>query len=147
MRVHTAWLKGVIESLPGGLVAGRSQVFVSRAVYPGQPDEKLSYPYWVIHPADGRDTQERFTGPRLTRHPRFTVHSVGRDADQAAIAAENLRNALIVNGFGVVPIIAGESPKQVWYSSPIPVQVDSSVADRPTCYHVAEIGFDSDVIL
>lgn len=145
MRVHTAWLKAVIESLPGGVVDGRSQVFVSRAVYPDAPDVKVSYPYWVIHPADGRDTQERFTGPRLTRHPRFTVHSVGSYSDQASIAAENLCNALIVNGFGVVPTIAGEAPKPVWYSSPIPVQVDSTI-QPPTFYHVAEIGFDSDVL-
>ncbi|WP_157480056.1 hypothetical protein [Leifsonia sp. Root227] len=145
MRVHTAWLRGVIESLPGGIKDGRSQVFVSRAVYPEQPDEKLSYPYWVIHPADGKDTSDRVTGPVVTRHPRFTVHSVGRDADQAGIAAENLRNALIVNGRGIVPSIAGEHPKPVWYSSPIPVQVDSNI-QPPTCYHVAECGFDSQVL-
>lgn len=147
MRVHTAWLKSLIETIPGAVVGGRSQVFVSKAEYP-EPDQKVevSYPYWVIHPADGRDTADRLTGPYVTRHPRFTIHSVALNADTAGLIAENVRNALVVNGRGVTPVITGERPRAVWYSAPIPIQVDTTKTPA-LVYHVAEVGFDSDLIV
>lgn len=147
MRVHTAWLVSVLAGIPGAVRDGRSQVFVSKAEYPGA-DAKvpLTYPYWVIHPSDGRDTADRLTGPYSTAHPRFTVWSVGLTADQAGIAAENVRAALIVNGFGVTPEIDGEVSRRVWYSSPVPIQVDTTKTPA-LVYHVAECGFDSDRLL
>lgn len=146
MRAHTAWLKSVLDGIPGAVnVDGRSQVFVSKAEYPS-PDTKvpLTYPYWVIHPVDGKDTADRFTGPYVTRHPRFTIWSVGLTYDSAATAAENVRAALVVNGRGVVPSIEGELSRSVWYSAPIPVQTDTTKTPA-LVYHVAEVGFDSDV--
>lgn len=147
MRVHTAWLKSVLDGIPGAVNGvSRGQVFVSRAEYP-EPDQKVpvTYPYWVIHPADGRDTQSAITGPYVTRHPRFTIWTVALNADTAALAAENVRNALVVNGRGVKPTIAGEKSQAVWYSSPLPIQVDTNQTPA-LVYHVAEVGFDSQVI-
>lgn len=152
MRVHTAWLKTLVETIPGAVIGGRTQVFVSRAEYP-PPDNvgvdgkkiEVTFPYWVIHPADGRDTQPAVTGPYVTKHPRFTVWTVALDADTAALAAENVRNVLVVNGRGVTPSIAGESSQAVWYSSPLPIQVDTTKTPA-LVYHVAEVGFDSQVI-
>lgn len=150
MRVHTAWLRAVIESIPGALNGGPdgglSQVFETKAEYESPYQQaKLTYPYWVIHPADGTDTTDRFNGPKLIQHPRFTVWTVGEDADQAADAAEKVKALLVVGGRGVIPTIEGEISYQIRYSVPLPIQSDKN-ATPPICYHVAEIGFDSELI-
>lgn len=139
-RAHTAWLKALIQSIP----AAAAQTFVTKAEYPA-PNQKvqLTFPYWVIHPADGTDEAPRFTGPAITQRPRFTIWSVGQNADQAKWAAEQVKAKLILSGFGVIPTIAGERSKPVWYSSPLPVQVDKDVIPV-VCFHVAECGFASE---
>lgn len=139
-RNHTAWLKALIETAPGAT----GQVFVTKAEYPA-PNEKtpVTYPYWVIHPADGIDEATRETGPAITHHPRFTIHSVGENADQAAWAGEQVKSRIIVGGFGVIPTIAGERSKPCWYHSPVPIQTDKDVLP-PICFHVAEISFASE---
>lgn len=145
MKAHTDWLKARMETMPGAVIGGRSQVFVTKAQYPGSDSAvKVTYPYWVIHPQDGNDEQTRFTGPKLTQHPRFTIHSVGLSYDSAAIAGENVKKILIVNGFGVVPAIGGENSRRVWYDVPIPVQTDADVTPA-IAFHVAECGFESDL--
>lgn len=135
MRQHTTALKALIEGAPA--LAGKVHVTLAD----GGPGP-LKLPYVVIHPSDGTDAADRFTGPKQMYRPRFTVHSVGADANQAAATAEAVKKRLIVGGFGVVPAIPGEDPKRLWYSVPMPLQVDRDVSP-PLVFHVAECGFES----
>lgn len=141
-RAHTAWLKALLETIPGAVDDGYSRVFVSKAV-PPDGAKTVPFPYWVIHPAAGRNSAERVTGPYVTKHPRFTIHSNGADADQAALAGELVEDKLVQNGLGVRPAVTGESAKRVWYSSPIPIQVDDGV--KPEVFiHIAECGWEAE---
>ena len=72
MRADNDAVKAKYESV----AALASKVFVVEAPH----DTEL--PYAVLYPMGGRDTQERVTGPRITRHPRFTVPIFGETADQ-----------------------------------------------------------------
>lgn len=128
--------------MPGAVDDGYSRVFVSQAV-PPSPGAKVPLPYWVIHPAAGRNTSDRVTGPAVTKHPRFTLHANGVDADQAARAGEAAEKLLVQNGRGVVPTVSGEKSKRVWYSSPVPIQVDDGVTPH-VFIHIAECGWDSE---
>lgn len=135
MRQHTNALKALLEGAPA--LAGK--VHVTLATGAGGA---LSLPYVVIHPSDGTDAADRFTGPKQVFNPRFTLHSVGADANQAAATAEAVKRCLIVNGFGVSPTVPGENSKRLWYSVPMPLQVDRDVSP-PLVFHVAECGFES----
>jgi hypothetical protein len=135
VKRHTDWLKATIQGVPA-----LSRVFITRAP---NADGTVETPYVVIHPSEGEDEATRLTGPRLTQHPRFVVHTVGEDADEALWAAEKLKARLIVNGFGVIPEIPGELCSRVRWSSPVPIQMDDDVSP-PLALHVAEVGFDTD---
>jgi len=136
VRVHTNWLKSTINAIP----QLTNRVYVSLAVNADKSAVKI--PYAVIHPADGSDQSDRLAGPAVVAHPRWVVHTVGLTADQAQETAELIKARLIVGGFGVVPVIAGEHPCAVWYSVPQPMDVDTD-ASPPTIFHTAEIGFES----
>lgn len=140
MKQHTDWLKALIQEIP----ALASKTFVTIVRYPA-PNEStaVTVPYLVIHPADGSDEATRLTGPRATQNPRFTLHSVGLTAEQATWVAKVVKDKLIITGLGITPTIAGERPGSVWWSSPIPLQIDTDVTPA-LCYHVAECGFSSD---
>ncbi|TFD27521.1 hypothetical protein [Cryobacterium cryoconiti] len=140
MRQHTAWLVATIQEIP----ALATKTFVTVAKYPApSADVKVLPPYVVIHPTAGADKSDRLDGPAVTQSPRFVVHAVGLNADQAAWAAEAIKDQLLINGRGVIPEIPGERPGQVWYTSPLPIQLDTDVSPA-LCYHVAECGFSSD---
>lgn len=137
MRVHTAWYKARIETIAA--LAGRT--FVTEAKSPtGAP---LAPPYVVIHPAEGTDRADRLSGPTLVQNPRWTIHTVGSTPDQAAHFAEQIKALVLVNGFGIVPVIAGQQCGRVWWSSPIPIQTDTDVSPA-IFYHVAETGFTAE---
>lgn len=136
MKKHTDALVALIKTIPS-LAA---TTYVSHAVNADKSPVKL--PYVVIHPSDGSDQSDRFTGPSVTQHPRFVIHSVGLDYAGAQFTAEAVKTKLIVNGFGVVPTIPGEVAGRFWYESPQPIQVDTD-ASPPMIYHTAECGFES----
>ena len=139
MKQHTDWLESRIEAV----AALATKTFVTLVKYPA-PNENtpVTVPYVVIHPADGADRTDRLTGPKVVQNPRFTLHSVGATATQAAWAAKVVKDQLVINGIGVTPIIDGERCGRVWYSAPIPLQTDT---DGPSAlvFHVAECGFES----
>lgn len=100
-------------------------------------------PYAVIYPMGGRDTQERVTGPYLTRWPRYTVHIFGETADQVQTIADLVKPNFVLNGRGVTLTVAGWINQPIWYDEPIPLQKDTDV--QPTViFHVAELGWRSD---
>lgn len=140
MRKHTAWLVSTIQSFPA--LSTKTFVMVARNPAPNAAVKVLP-PYVVVHPTDGVDDTDRLTGPSVTKRPRWVIHSVGVDAEQAAWAAEQVKNRLIIGGLGVVPVIEGERPGALWYSSPTPIQLDTDVTPA-LCFHVAECGFTSD---
>lgn len=102
-------------------------------------------PYVIIHSADGEDSQERFTGGRTTMHPRFTLHVVGDTADQVETITGALKAKFVQNGFGIPLVIAGESCDGLWWSSPVPLQVDSDPLPQ-IVYQVIELGWTADPI-
>jgi len=137
-RKHDAALVALVTASPLGtkfypalapLVAGKPQ----------------TGPYAVFYSQPGTDRQTRLTGPAFEQNPRWTIHCVGSTADQAEWVNEQVKGALIVNGFGVVPTIAGENPGRFWYSNPQPVQRDDD-STPPLFYVVAETGFSSDLL-
>ena len=135
MKAHTDSLVALLKTIPAFAIKTYVTI-VPAGTTPTQP-------YLLVHPADGVDSQERVTGPRITRHPRFTIHTVGGSYDQVSAASKAVKDKLIVSGRGVTLTVAGEKCQPVWYESPIPIQVDSDVTP-PLVYHVAEVGFRSD---
>ena len=135
MKAHTDALVALLKTIP----AFATKTYVTMVPNGTTP----TLPYLLVHPADGVDTQERVTGPRITRHPRFTIHTVGSSYDQVSAGAKFVKDKLIQSGRGVTLTIAGEVCQPVWYESPIPIQVDSDVPP-PLVYHVAECGFRAD---
>lgn len=100
-------------------------------------------PYIVVHPADGIDTQERFTGGRRTQHPRFTLHIVGDSYDQVAAITRDLKARFIVDGIGIPLDVPGENTLNLRWSSLEPIQWDRDVTP-PVAYQVIELSFDSE---
>lgn len=99
-------------------------------------------PYIVWHPAKGRNTQDRVSGPKATKNPRFTGHIVGEDADQVLYIADLLEDKLFPGGRGIVIIVPGERAKPLWFESPLPVQVQDD--PQPTIvYLIVEVGWAS----
>lgn len=141
MRQHTAWLKARVESVP----ALASKTFVTLVKYPAPNQSvKVEVPFVVIHPFDGIDEQSRFTGPRTKFNPRFVVHSVGADYTQAAAIAEAVKAKFVSGGFGIVPDVPGENSQKLTYEVPTGIQIDDDVTPA-LCYHVAEIGWSSEL--
>ena len=135
MQKDTDWLTGRIKIVP----ALTAKTFVS--VAPSGTD----FPFVVVHPQDGTDDTDRLTGPNINRHPRFTIHSVGKTAQQAQAVGEAVKAQLIVHGFGVVPDVPGEWCGRVWYSVPTAIQVDKDLT--PWWFtHVAECGWPSQTL-
>lgn len=105
---------------------------------------KTAFPYVIIHSADGVDTQERFTGGRTTMHPRFTLHIVGETADQVETVTGLVKAKFIANGFGIPLTVAGETCDGLWWSAPIPLQVDEDPLPQ-IVYQVIEVGWSADI--
>lgn len=120
------------------------KTFVSKAEYPA-PNQtvKVLPPYVVIHPSDGRDESDRVTGPKIIENPRFVIHSVGLSGEQAQLIGGLVKAKLVQNGLGVVMSVSGRRNRRLWYSSPLPVQVDASVVPALP-FHVAECGWVSE---
>src|SRR3546814_15255452 len=85
-------------------------------------------PLVLIHPADGTDSQERFTGPRSAQHPRFTLHIVGSSVDNVQTITEAVKAKFVVDGLGVAPSIPGERPSPLTGGSPIPAPWDTHMS-------------------
>lgn len=135
MIQHTDALVALLKTIP----AFASKTFVTMVPEGTKP----TLPYLIVHPSDGTDSVERTTGPAVTQHPRFTLHTVGSSFAQVGAGAKQVKDKLIVNGFGVVLTVTGETPGRMWYSSPLPIQPDTDVTPA-LVWHTAECGFDSD---
>lgn len=115
-----------------------------KLVAPRDAQGKLpTAPYVVVQPSDGDDTQERVTGPTITRHPRFTLQIVGSSYDNAQSITELVKPLFIVNGRGIQIDVAGEKGSGLWWSGDIPTQVDNDVTP-PLIYNTVELGWTSD---
>jgi hypothetical protein len=134
-RADTAAVKTLVESASTALLG---HVFITTTL----AGVVQPFPYVIIHPAAGKDEAMRFTGPSITEHPDFIIHTVGGDADQAQLVAELIKAKLVVGGFGIIPTVAGRSNGHLYYRSPIPIQTDTSVVPA-LCFHVAEVGWRS----
>ena len=96
-------------------------------------------PYAVIQPADGIPTAERFTGGRMTSHPRITLQLVGSSYDQVQTMVEQIRPLFIDSkGLGIPLEVAGEDCKHLRWDSPQPIQIDNDVTP-PLIYATVEI--------
>jgi len=134
VRVHDTWLEATLKDTALG-----AKVFNTLAPSP------TALPYLVFYPRDGIDRSTSVTGPGSQLNPSWVLHGVGSTADQAKWAIEQAKKKLIVNGFGMVPVIAGQKPGRVWFESVDTVQVDRDVTP-PICFQVAECGFSSDLV-
>ena len=139
MKQHTDWVKARIQSIPIFAV----KTFVLEAQKDAQ-GKLPKAPFALLHPVDGIDTEERYTGPASTQHPRFTLHIVGSSYDNVATVTALVKPLFIVNGLGVIPVIPGERPRRVWWHSPLPIQLDRDVTP-PIPFQVVELGFTSDL--
>lgn len=133
-KKHTDALKAKIQEIAefSGAKTGVSVI----------PHETVK-PYCVIHPAQGTNTQGRVTGPKSTRHPRFTLHIVGESAGQVQVLMDLLEDLLFPGGRGLTLTVTGERSFPLWFESPLPVQVQTD--PQPTViYGVAEVGWTSE---
>lgn len=100
-------------------------------------------PYALVHPADGRPEQSRFTGPLLTQHPEFTLHIVSGSASSVQVTLDLVRAKFVVNGFAVAPTVSGRRNWGAYWRMPLPIQTDTSVTPW-LLYAVCELGWSSD---
>lgn len=132
-RKHTQALKATSQEV----TAFASKTFVTLVPTGTEP------PYLVWHPANGDNSQERVSGPHTTKHPRFTGHLVGVDADQVQLLMDLLEAKLFPSGRGIVMTVTGEVSKPLWYSSPLPIQVSTDPLPA-IVYGVVECGWTAD---
>ena len=133
-RIHTAALVALTKTVP----AFASKTFVTRA------PKGTEAPYVVWHPAQGTNTQERLTARKSAKHPRSTGHIVGETADQVQLLADLLEAALFPGGRGVLTV-SGESVKNFWYESPLPIQVSTDPLPE-VIYLVVECGWQAETV-
>jgi len=101
-------------------------------------------PYAVWQPSDGTSTQERFTGGKSTMHPRYVLHAVGSDYDNAQKFLERIKAKFIdANGFGIPLLVAGETCRNLRWESVQGVQVDNDLTP-PLIWATAEITWDAE---
>ena len=103
----------------------------------------IATPYLLIHPTDGIPEATRFTGPPITEHPAFTLHIVGKSAEQVQTIYDLLKVVFVTSGFMVPPTISGRRNWGGYWRSPIPIQTDNDVTPA-LIYQVVELGWDSD---
>lgn len=139
MRQHTEWVKSRIQNVANL----SSKTFVSLA--PRASGSLPVPPYAVLHPSDGTDSVERLHGPSVTQHPRFTLRIVGTDYDSVAKVARNVKAQFIVDGFGVTPVIEGETCSRVWWAAPETAEPDHDITPAIVS-GVYELGFDADPV-
>jgi hypothetical protein len=132
-RIHTQALVAKTRQIP----AFASSTFVTVA-----PKGTVA-PYVLWHPVKGTNTADRFDGPRVTKHPRFTGHIVGESADQVQVLTDLLEGLLLPGGRGVRLDVLGERARSLMFSCPLPVQVLSDPLPE-VIYSVVEVSWDSD---
>jgi hypothetical protein len=138
VKAHTDLVLARIQSIP----AVASKTFA--AVAPRDSTGKLPVaPYVVLYPSEGTDTRERFTGPAVTQHPRFTLHIVGSSYDNAATVAALIKAKFVTGGVGIQADIVGENAYGMAYESPQPIQVDNDLTP-PLIYATAEISWSAE---
>ena len=137
MKVHADWVKARVQLVSN--IATKTYMAFAPRVAGALP----AAPYVVIHSSDGIDSQDRYTGPRVTQHPRFTLHIVGTSYDSVAAVTRNIKAQFIVNGFGVIPVIEGERCWGLWWDAPVPTEVDNDVSP-PIVYNIIELGFTTE---
>lgn len=138
-RKHTQALVAKTQEIP----AFATKTFVTVAQYKNEPTTRVTAPYIVWHPANGVNTQEAVTGPRIAKHPRFTGHIVGVDADQVQLLTDMLEALLFPSGRGITISVVGERSYPLWFESPLPVQVQTD-PQPVVVYGVVECGWRSD---
>ena len=142
MLAHTNAVVARIQSIPALAVK------TYKLVAPRDAQGKLPVaPYAVLQPSDGTDTQERFSAPRSTQHPRFVLHIVGSSYDNAQTVTE-LVKAKFITPVTFVPIqvnVAGESGRNLTWSAAQPTQQDDDL-QPPLIYNTVELGWDSETI-
>lgn len=131
-RKHTQALVALSKTVP----AFASKTFVTRA------PKGTEAPYVVWHPAQGTNTQERLSARRSAKHPRFTGHIVGETADQVQLLADLLEAAVFPQGRGGISV-SGETVKNFWYESPLPIQVSTDPLPE-VIYLVVECGWTAE---
>lgn len=137
-RADTVALKTLVETVP--LLSGK--VFVSEAKKPApNSGAVIAPPYAVIHPSNGRNQNERLLSPKLVQYPRFTIHVVGVNGDQAQIVTDNLEGVLVPGGVGVRVSVSGRTNDPCWFSNPHG-DIDSSVQPS-VAFQVVECGWRS----
>jgi hypothetical protein len=138
-KKHTDALKAKTQEI----TAFATKTFITIAKYPAPSTVKPALPYIVWHPAQGENEQTGVTGPRVRKSPRFTGHIVGEDADQVQVLLDLLEAKLFPDGRGITLTVTGERSKPLWFSSPLPIQVQTD--PQPTIvYAVVEVGWSAD---
>jgi hypothetical protein len=134
-KKHTDALKAKTQEI----TAFATKTFITLA-----PHETAT-PYIVWHPAQGENEQTGITGPRSRKNPRYTGHVVGGTAEQVQVLVDLLETKLYPGGVGVTLTVAGERSKPLWFSSPLPIQVQTD--PQPTIvYAVVEVGWSADPV-
>lgn len=139
MKVHTDQVEALAKTVP----AFAAKTFVSVAKRDDVTGALPKSPYLVIHPSDGSDQSTRLAGPDVSQRPRFTLHVVGGSYGQVAAGTAMIKEKFIPGGIGHIFTIPGELCGRLWWSAPIPIQIDNDITP-PLIYQVIEVGFDAD---
>ena len=138
MLIHT----DAVEARAKTVVPLTTKTFVSFAKRDANGELPVA-PYAVIHPADGVDSQERVSGPRVAQHPMFTFHIVGSSYRNCQEVTELLKAKFIAGGIPIQINVSGEKGRGLYWHSPQPTQVDNDIKP-PLIYNVVEVGWISE---
>jgi len=141
MLAHTLAVVARIQEIP----ALASKTFKLVAPKNAQGQVTATAPYVVVQPADGIDTQERFTGGRTAQHPRFVLHIVGSSYDNAQTVTELVKAKFIANGFGININVTGDTGRNLHWEAAQPTQVDNDLTP-PLIYNTVELGWDTEPV-
>lgn len=122
-----------------------SSVYVTEAPKPTPPATALPLPYVIVHPTDGTDEQQRFTGPNTIQSPEVTLHIVGESAHQVQVLTGLIRAKFqpSPSGFVNAPTVSGRRNRDAYWRAPTPVQTDRDVTPH-LIYQVIEMGWVSE---
>lgn len=130
----TTAVKALVES--AGALAGHT--FITLV-----PAGTQALPYAIVHPKDGNDAQNRFTGPAAEKHPEFTFHIVGATATSVQTVLELVKAKFVTNEFVNAPTVSGRRNYDAYWHMPLPIQTDRDVT--PWLVHaVIEYGWTSE---
>lgn len=102
-----------------------------------------TYPYVIVHPHAGIDTQTRQSSGNATENPEHTLHIVSGSGTSVQVTLELIKAKFVTAGIFQCPTISGRRNSLGYWRSPLPIQTENDVTPS-LLFAVIELGWVSD---